>query len=129
MKGILCLSLICFVAISCRQSDELKGFDRRLWQSDPLGCQSKRVAQTESFLQVVKPYLLQNSLGEMQVRALLGKADAIEIAERGMKFYRYYLTRGRQCLGDTSGIAGQYIQIRFNALNQVNEVALIISNL
>jgi len=113
---------------NCKQSSNLEGFDNNSWRSDLMGCQSKRANQIDNFLKIVKPYLLQNALTEMQVRQLLGKADAIEIAERGMKFYRYYLDKGRQCAGNTGSKQGRYIQIRFNALNQVNEVALITPN-
>lgn len=113
---------------NCKPNTVLEGFDNNNWRNDPMGCQNKRTVQLADFLKVAKPHLLEKSLREIEVRQLLGKADAIEIAERGMKFYKYYIDKGRQCEGDTSGRQGRYIQIRFNALNKVNEVALITPN-
>lgn len=120
--------MLLLILSNCKSNTALEGFDNNGWRNDPMGCENKRAAQMDVFLKVAKPHLLEKSLREMEVRQLLGKADAIEIAERGMKFYKYYVDKGRQCEGDTSGRQGRYIQIRFNALNKVNEVALITPN-
>lgn len=114
-----------FALTGCQAESELPGFDAARWRTDPMGCRNQRAEQIETFLKTVKPYLLEHALGEMQVRRLLGKADAIEIAERGMKFYKYYFRKGRQCLGSTDSRHGDYIRIRFDALNRVNEISLI----
>ncbi|WP_448519819.1 hypothetical protein [Rhodoflexus sp.] len=128
MKRIVYLIALLLSWSSCSKKNTLIGFDDQSWRNDYMGCQSKRAEQSEAFLTIVKPYLLEQSLREAEVRSLLGKADAIEIAERGMKFYKYYIEEGRQCKGNNSGRQGRYIQIRFNALNQVNEVSFITPN-
>lgn len=120
--------MILFGCVHCGSPEAPEGFDNRLWRTDPMGCQNKRTAQLDDFLKIIKPHLLNHALREPQVRDLLGKADAIEIAERGMKFYKYYVEAGRQCPDKSNTRKGRYIQIRFDALNRVNEVALITPN-
>ncbi len=128
MKKIFYLPILLLLLSNCKPNAGPEGFDDESWRNDPMGCQNKRANQINDFLKIAKPYLLEKSLREIEVRQLLGKADAIEIAERGMKFYKYYIDKGRQCENDSSSRQGRYIQIRFNALNQVNEVAIITPN-
>lgn len=124
MKKTATFFSLWLIIFSCGAPEVPKGFDFSTWRRDAMGCSNLRQKQLEGFINIVKPYLLEHAFGEMQVRKLLGKADAIEIAERGMKFYYYYIEKGKQCQKQMAK-KGRYVQIRFDALHRVSEVAIV----
>jgi hypothetical protein len=107
---------------SCGAPVTLEGFDLDTWQHDKFGCKGNRAKQWADFESIVKPELLKG-LREMQVKELLGLPDQIEVAERGQKFYIYFLEPGQQC--KTTDNQARRVRLRFNALSQVNEVTLV----
>ncbi len=119
---ITALSLFSFLFLmACNEANiDTEGFDLETWKNDKKGCQSKRVALLSDFEQKVKPKL--EGLREIQVSNLLGKADFSLLAERNQKFYRYYLEEGEQCGKNKKA---RYINIRFSAINVVNEVTVV----
>jgi hypothetical protein len=56
---------------------------------------------------------------------LLGKADMNELSKRNQKFYYYYLEAGKQCKDSSKTQVAKRIQIRFDAINNVNEVVVL----
>jgi hypothetical protein len=111
----------CLLLISCSQTEiDTQGFDLLTWKNDKKGCQGKRANLLADFEQKVKPKL--EGLREIQVANLLGKADFSILAERNQKFYRYYIEEGEQCGKNKKA---RYVQIRFSALNIVNEVTVV----
>jgi hypothetical protein len=111
----------CLLLISCSQGQiDTQGFDLQTWKNDKKGCESKRASLLADFEQKVKPQL--EGLSEIQVANLLGKADFAILAERNQKFYRYYIEEGEQCGKNKKA---RYVQIRFSALNIVNEVTVV----
>ena len=112
----------CFYLFSCSQSPiSEEEFNSISWQNDKNGCQGNRAKIVKDF-EGVKDKLI--GLGENQLRKLLGSPDQVQLLERSQKFYIYYIEKGAQC-GDP-GIEGKNYQIRFNSLNQVNEVSLAL---
>jgi len=122
-SGIKCILLLsCLYLFSCGQlpiSEE--EFNNTSWKNDKNGCQGERSKIVKNF-EGIKDRLI--GLGENQLRQLLGSPDQVQLLERSQKFYIYYIEKGAQC-GDT-GIEGKNYQIRFNSLNQVNEVSLTL---
>ncbi len=110
---------------SCAAPVTLEGFDLEAWREDKLGCKDKRINQLTDFESIVKPELLKGDLREMQVKELLGLPDQIEVAERGQKFYTYFLEAGTQCKSSNHPNPARHIRMRFNATSQVNEVTLV----
>jgi hypothetical protein len=104
---------------------KLDNFDVATWTRDKGGCTGARKNLLADFEREVKPLLLSEKFTEMQLIAGIGKADKIELAERGLKFYTYYIEPGSQCSGNTSSKEGAYIQIRLDAVNRVNEIAIV----
>ncbi len=92
-------------------------FDQEVWKNDKNGCNNQRIKQLEGLNQV-KDGLV--DLREAAVRKIMGKPDQVELYKRNQKFYRYFLNNGSQCSGQ--GLLGQYVEIRFSALNKVSEV-------
>jgi hypothetical protein len=123
MKNLICICFISsfFFTIACNDAKiDTQGFDLQTWKNDKKGCQNKRVALLVDFEQKIKPKL--EGLREIQVNNLLGKADFSLLAERNQKFYRYYLEEGEQCGKNKKA---RYINIRFSAINVVNEVSVV----
>lgn len=123
MKNITCVFylFVLFLLISCMQnSPDVQGFDLEAWKKDKKGCNSTRASLLNDFEKKVKPQL--EGLSEIEIVKILGKADYSLLAERNQKFYRYYLEEGEQCGKNKKA---RYVQIRFSALNVVNEITVV----
>ncbi len=113
------------LAAGCAAPVTFGGFDLEAWREDKFGCKEKRIGQLVDFETIVKPELLKGDLREMQIKELLGLPDQIEVAERGQKFYIYFLEPGSQCKSSTHPDPARHVRMRFNATSQVNEVTLV----
>jgi len=110
------------VAVSCKETPVLEGFDQKTWKSDRLGCNGQR-AKSLPLLKQQKEKL--KRLGQNQVLQLLGKPDFQELASRNQRFYIYYHRQGQQCQGVKGRLqADAILRIRFDALDRVNEITL-----
>lgn len=109
-----------FIVSACNSGVEFskEEFDVAIWKSDKKGCESKRLAEYENF-QKIKGRL--EGLSEIEIRQTLGKPDLVDLYKRKQKFYIYFLEKGPQCEENTSG-KGQRIEVRFSALERVNEI-------
>ncbi|MCU0392138.1 MAG: hypothetical protein MUE81_13545 [Thermoflexibacter sp.] len=103
-----------------QNSPDVQGFDLEAWKKDKKGCNSTRASLLNDFEKKVKPQL--EGLSEIEIVKILGKADYSLLAERNQKFYRYYLEEGEQCGKNKKA---RYVQIRFSALNVVNEITVV----
>ncbi|WP_157638045.1 hypothetical protein [Flexithrix dorotheae] len=111
---------VLFVLGSCTGSGiPEEAFDTQTWKNDPNGCNSERLTMLDQFKGVQDKII---GLSELQVNKLLGKPDKVELYIRSQKFYVYHLKPGSQCNAETFDKAGENIQIRFNSLNEVNEI-------
>lgn len=99
---------------------DLEGFDATLWQSDQNGCEGKRIEQVLVFEQRIKPQI--DLMSEKEIVKILGKPDRQELMARGQKFYYYALEAGKLCQKEQVRI--KVVQIRFDALNRINEVTI-----
>jgi hypothetical protein len=108
----------------CGSSPQVSGFDQEAWRQDKRGCQGQRASLLADFEALAKPELLKG-MRELEAKQLLGLPDQIEVAERGQKFYTYFVEPGNQCQDNAAGKEARRVRVRFSALNQVNEVTLI----
>ncbi len=106
-----------FVLYSCeRPLPTLDGIDLNQWKNDKNGCQGNRALMIKP-LQAQKNKL--QGLTEMQIIALLGRADQNELYKRNQKFYYYLLEPGKAC-GST--VEGRKLSVRFNATGRAKEI-------
>ncbi len=113
--------LLFLVFFSCQNADiDLEGFDATLWQSDQNGCEGKRIGQVAVFEQRIKPQI--DKMSEKDIVKILGKPDRQELMTRGQKIYYYALEAGKLCQKKQSRI--KVVQVRFDALNRINEVTI-----
>jgi hypothetical protein len=121
MCKIIYTTLLIFMGLAgCQQKIEQGDFDVTQWKADPLACKSVRrtlVPQLEN----LKPRLYGHTPRE--VMAILGKPDAEELREGAQRVFLYYLEPGVQCEKKETLSQASKVLIRFNALNQVSEVA------
>jgi hypothetical protein len=124
---ILLLFVLFTTLTSCKEEIDLQGFDIKKWREDYKGCKNNRLELLAEFDQKVKPKL--QGLSEKEVYKLLGKADMNELSRRNQKFYYYFIESGKQCANDTDSSTNtkpaRRMQIRFDAINNVNEVVIV----
>jgi hypothetical protein len=114
------VSLYLFLALlgfACdRPLPTLEGIDLAQWKNDRNGCGSFRTS-------VITPLQNQKNklqgLSEMQIIALLGRADQNELYKRNQKFYYYFLEPGKAC-GHVA--APRKLSVRFNATGLAKEI-------
>ena len=119
--NILKLFFLCLLLAACGKQIDSQGFDDQIWKNDKDGCNSERVKQLTIFEQKIKPQLLLRP--ETTLRKLLGKPDRSEPANRGQKFYIYFVQKGKQC--DSQLPSANFLQIRIDAIGRVTEIILI----
>lgn len=128
---LLCAMLVFFQ--SCQEKVQIEGFDTQIWKADTKACQDKRLPlATLLFEQRAK---LKN-LSEMQIRAILGAPNQTELIERQQKQYIYFIkSHEKNCneknknsrtpnQNEAQAATADVLLIRFNAVQQVNEVVL-----
>ena len=124
---ILFIFLALTALTSCKEEVDLQGFDIKKWREDYKGCKNNRLELLAEFEQKVKPKL--QGLSEKEVYKLLGKADMNELSRRNQKFYYYFIESGKQCVNNTESSTNtkpaRRMQIRFDAINNVNEVVIV----
>lgn len=101
-------------------------FDVKAWKNDRNGCENIRTGMLEN-LEKIKPKL--EGLDEVDLRKILGKPDFAELYSRNQKFYTYYVDASEKCSNSTSqnikNGERRVVQIRFDAINAVNEIVVI----
>ncbi len=120
---LLPLVLVAFWFTACGSSNLEERFDAGAWRADKAGCEGKRQAMLKEFQSIEQEL---QGMSELETRKLLGKPDKVELYERSQKFYIYYIEPGSQCENSFEANEGKHYYIRFNSLNQVNEVSLQI---
>lgn len=117
------LTLLLQLSTACvdKQSIRIDDFDQLTWKEDFQGCLEKRKEIAAQIVTIKHKFIGHD---EVEIRNVLGKPNMVELAERNKKYYYYYVTRGKQCTEDTTLLQGKRLRVRFNALNQVDEVIL-----
>ena len=108
------------ISLSCTKTSDLGNLNTLDWKSDENGCQGKRL----KFLPELSS-VRENLMGQTQneIIQLLGKPDHQEIYKRSQKFFTYYISGNDTCKGSAKETV--YLQIRFNALGNSNEVLIV----
>jgi hypothetical protein len=123
MKNLLLLACLCtFLLNACGQEGadiEIPGFDQEAWKRDKNGCLSLRTSMSDSLLKYQERL---HGLREQEVLRILGRADEQELYKRNQKFLRYYLMPGSKCDNQTTEKNPPRLQLRIDAIGQVNEV-------
>ncbi|MBT30425.1 MAG: hypothetical protein CMO01_12265 [Thalassobius sp.] len=115
--------LLFFVLSACTgHSISEEEFSSSTWRQDKNGCSGERL-KIQGNLEAVKDQLI--GLSETEIRSLLGAPDKVQLFERSQKFYIYFIEPGAQC-EEKEGKEGKSYHIRFNSINQVNEVSLVL---
>ncbi|MEM1137180.1 MAG: hypothetical protein AAGI07_15180 [Bacteroidota bacterium] len=121
MKYIFFLLLI--TACSSKRISE-DAFESSIWKNDKMGCESKRLDLLDNF-EAIKSKII--GISENDTRRLLGAPDKVQLFERSQKFYIYFIEPGKQCEGNAHNQKeGRSYHVRFNSLNQVNEISLAL---
>ncbi|WP_027002105.1 hypothetical protein [Hugenholtzia roseola] len=130
-KSVIALLLLflCGLFLSCQEKVQIEGFDETSWKADTKACQDKR-APLASLLFEQRTKL--KDLSEMQIRDLLGAPNQTELIERQQKQYLYFIKpHEKNCKQPDTQSDRQandatldVLLIRFNAVQQVNEVVL-----
>lgn len=104
----------------CNNRSSLDNFDSKVWKSDAGGCEGKRKEIAEKF-----PGFREKLKGKSnkEILNILGKPDKNELYRRSQKFFIYYLTPSEEC--ENGSEIATYMQVRFSALGQSNEVLII----
>lgn len=101
-------------------------FDMKAWKMDRNGCTSVRIEMLDD-LEKIKTKL--EGLDEIDLRKILGKPDFAELYSRNQKFYTYYIDASEKCENKNSqnikNGERRLVQIRFDAINAVNEIVVI----
>lgn len=125
ISRVVTITLLASLLWSCTgkklQSDN---FDAKAWKEDPNGCNGKRFGMLEGLREAEDQLAF---LTENEIKATLGSPDRKELFERGQKFYIYFVEPGSQCQNIEAGNdaeTGDYIEVRFSAMNQVTEIAI-----
>ena len=118
--------LICFFS-SCTDPNAVTNeeFDRKAWKMDRNGCENIRTEMLDD-LEKIKPKL--EGLDEINLRKVLGKPDFAELYSRNQKFYTYYIDASEKCENknsqNTKNGDKRLVQVRFDAINAVNEIVV-----
>lgn len=120
------LFIITTLFFSCSNPNGIteEEFDRKAWQLDRNGCETVRAGLLDD-LEKIKPKL--EGLDEIDLRKILGKPDFTELYSRNQKFYTYYIDASDKCEDvqqDLERGERRLVQIRFDAINAVNEIVI-----
>jgi hypothetical protein len=121
LKSIFIIVLIIVAGSGCTKTIEIKGFNKEAWKEDKKGCQGIR-DQLSYPLFTYKDQLFDSN--QRAIKELLGSPNKTRLYSRNQQFFIYYITPGSQC-GDSSLTEGATLNIRFGALNKVNEVFIV----
>jgi len=127
-KLVIVFSFLVGILFSCSNPNAIseQEFDRKAWRTDRNGCENIRATLVEK-LEKIKPKL--QGLDEIDLRKILGKPDFSELYSRNQKFYTYYIDAAQKCNNANSQNVKngerRVIQIRFDAMNAVNEIVVI----
>ncbi|UZR95123.1 hypothetical protein [Chondrinema litorale] len=124
-KKYIYLFLLTVLSACTGQRISEEAFSSNTWRQDKKGCNGERLEIKEEF-DTIKEQLI--GLSETETRNFLGAPDKVQLFERNQKFYIYYLEPGAQCEGK-EGKEGKSYHIRFNSINQVNEISLVLPSL
>lgn len=117
-KLIYFISILSLAACTSGVEFSKDEFDTELWKNDRKGCNGNRLSEYSKFLKIKDRF---DGLSEREIRYTLGKPDIVDLYKRKQKFYVYFLENGPQCQENGSGMA-QRVEIRFSALERVNEI-------
>lgn len=115
MNKILIL-LLALLLQGCGTSVEIEGFDNQAWKKDKNGCQGLRKTQYDVIFEKRQQL---KGVRENVIKSYLGMPDQQDLQTRGQKMYRYWVAGNPDC---ANGEVKKLLVIRFNALNQANEV-------
>lgn len=126
--GVLFSFFVGILLVSCSNPNAVtqQEFDMKAWKNDRNGCENVRAGMLEN-LEKIKPKL--EGLDEIDLRKILGKPDFSELYSRNQKFYTYYIDASEKCTNSNSqnikNMERRLVQIRFDAINAVNEIVVI----
>lgn len=115
-KSFFTIILCALLLQSCYSIPEIEGFDESSWLSKIEGCETKKLHLAKLLVEQESMLL---SEGEAEIKGLLGAPDEHELYSRNQKFFYYNLTT------DDCNPA-QRLSIRFDALDRVKEVMIIV---
>lgn len=127
-KVVIVFSFVVGILFSCSNPNAIseQEFDRKAWKTDRNGCENVRPKMLDN-LEKIKPRL--EGLDEVDLRKILGKPDFAELYSRNQKFYTYYIDAAEKCDNSVSKAIKngerRLLQIRFDAVNSVNEIVVI----
>ncbi len=125
---VFSLSFLVGMLFSCSNPNAVKEeeFSMKAWKNDRNGCENIRTGMLDD-LEKIKPKL--DGLDEIDLRKILGKPDFAELYSRNQKFYTYYVDASEKCENANSQNVKngerRLVQIRFDAINAVNEIVVI----
>jgi len=105
----------------CTQTISIDGFDKDAWNLDKNGCEGTR--DKLSFVVFSNKQKLFDT-NQRAIKKLLGSPNKTQLYSRNQQFFVYYISNGSQCNAEEEN-EGATLNIRFGALNKVNEVFII----
>jgi len=119
--------LLLLLSQSCTKAPQIAGLDSTAWKADYKGCNSYRITQ----LPVLKSKEHQlKGLNEMEIVAIFGKPDRVDLRGRNQNYFWYYLEAGAHCsviaknnANNEVNIKPLIMKLRFNAVDLVNEIS------
>jgi hypothetical protein len=105
--------------ISCQPQKRFPEFDSAGWKQDRGGCKGKRT-QLRPQLERIRKDL--KGLSQIEVVSLLGKPDYQELANRGQKYFVYFLEKGNHCQQANAPTQSPSLLLRFNAVGLMSEI-------
>jgi hypothetical protein len=118
----LVIFLIALILSACSPKKTLSGVDSQAWKDDYNGCQGKRLALREA-VEASKLELL--GWTEAELISVLGRPERTDLKGRNQKSYLYCLSPGPKCK-DGAAVPAVVFDVRFNAINQVCEAAVVV---
>lgn len=99
--------------------DQFGKLDLKKWRSDRGGCNGVRTTLVPDFKAEVQNLKgkTANTLGD-----LLGRPDINQIADRGQKYYIYFLEKGPQCVQPGNKSNSRSVAIRLSAMGVATEI-------
>ena len=114
------LMFLLIIGLSCTNAPDLGKLSSNHWKSDKNGCLGKRLDLLPELIAIREKLKGQT---QNQIIQLLGKPDQQEIYKRSQKFFTYYISGNNSCNDHEKDMV--YLQIRFNALGNSNEVLIV----
>ncbi|GAA4411359.1 hypothetical protein GCM10023187_37050 [Nibrella viscosa] len=118
-KALLYCGIVAILGGCSEAPDKLGRLDLVKWRQDRGGCNGLRSTLVPD-LKAVQQDLKGRSSNE--IGQLLGRPDINQIADRGQKFYIYFLEKGPHCDDTKAKSAAPSVAIRMSAVGVATEV-------